>query len=173
MTIHSEHPFADPDPARNPLRRIRGRLVAPVTVWATGRGADRAGLTVSSVLVADGDPGEVVGLVDGDSELADALEPDGLLAVSVLDHRHRAVADVFAGLAPSPGGIFRTGDWTDGAWGPVLDDVAWIGVRLPATAPDRAGWALLVRGRIEQLGLGPDGVEPLGWYRGGYRHLTD
>ena len=43
VTIHTTHPFADPD--ARPARRLRGRLGGAVTLWTAGAGADRAGLT--------------------------------------------------------------------------------------------------------------------------------
>ena len=52
MTIHTGHPFAAPEPERDPARRLRGRLGGVVTLWTAGSGAGRAGLTVSSVLLA-------------------------------------------------------------------------------------------------------------------------
>lgn len=173
MSIHSEHPFLEPPSERNPLRRLRGRLPAPVTVWTTGADRCRTGLTVSSVLIADGDPGEVLGLVDGDSDFADRLHPGGTVALSLLGQGDQAVADVFAGLAPSPGGMFRTGGWTDTDWGPVLTGASWVGVRLDRDEPGRAGWALLVRGRVERLELTTSADGPLTYLRGRYRRLLD
>lgn len=61
--IHFEHPFATPLEERDPTRRFRGRLAAPVTVWTSGAVSGRGGLTVSSLLVAEGDPGIILGLV--------------------------------------------------------------------------------------------------------------
>ncbi len=152
MTIHSGHPFLPPDDERRPVRRLRGRLPAPVTVLATGRGADRAGLTVSSLLVADGEPGRVLALVDEESELLEALSAGGTVAVSVLGWEQRMVADVFAGVAPSPGGPFRTGSWTDTAWGPVVAGCpVWAGCRVDAGEPRRAGWSLLLELTVEHV----------------------
>ena len=56
MTIHDTHPFAASGQPRRPLRRFRGRLPAPVTIWATYTPRGPVGLTVSSVAVADGEP---------------------------------------------------------------------------------------------------------------------
>lgn len=192
MTIHTEHPFATGGPDRSPLRRLRGRLPSPVSVWTSGQGGLRRGWTVSSVLLADGDPGEVAGLVDEDSDLADRLrlpEPaDGPVpvdgpppvdgprfVVNLLGWSQRTLADVFAGLAPAPGGAFRLASWTDTAWGPVLDgSVGWVGVRRTATEPEHAGWGLLVRGVIEHVevaDLPDDGV--LSSFRGRYRPVRE
>lgn len=178
MSIHSENPFVEPPSERNPLRRLRARLPAPVTIWttATATGMVRVGLTVSSILVADGDPGEVLGLIDGDSDFADALESSttGRIAISLLGQADRSVADVFAGLAPSPGGMFRTGRWTDTGWGPVLVGApAWLGVSLAPeedrAAHDHAGWARLVRARIERTEIADPAVDPLVYLHGRYR----
>ena len=176
MSIHSGNPFVEPPSERNPLRRLRARLPAPVTVWAAGAGVGRVGLTVSSILVADGDPGEVLGLIDGDSDFADALEDstDGRIAISLLGQNDRSVADVLAGLAPSPGGMFRTGRWTDTEWGPVLIGApAWLGVRLAPeedrTDHDHAGWARLVQARIERTEIADPATDPLVYLRGRYR----
>jgi 3-hydroxy-9,10-secoandrosta-1,3,5(10)-triene-9,17-dione monooxygenase reductase component len=62
IRIGGQPPFAVPPERRDPTRRLRGRLVAPVTVWTAGRPPGGAGLTVSSVLVAEGDPARLAWL---------------------------------------------------------------------------------------------------------------
>ena len=157
MTIHSDHPFLPPDDDRRPSRRLRGRLTAPVTVLATGTGTGRAGLTVSSLLVADGEPATVLALVDDESTFAEALPDAGTAALSVLGWEQRLVADVFAGEAPSPGGPFRTGTWADTAWGPVVTgSPAWAGCRATAGPHRRVGWSLLVELTVEHVEIGDD-----------------
>ena len=79
--IHSSDPFATPEQDRSPVRRLRGRLAATVTLW-TAPGP--AGLTVSSMLVADGDPGRVLGLVDEESDFWDAVSVARRFAVTPL-----------------------------------------------------------------------------------------
>jgi flavin reductase (DIM6/NTAB) family NADH-FMN oxidoreductase RutF len=169
--IHGDHPFLPPPDQRNPIRRLRGRLTAPVTLWTAGAASDptpgaRAGLPVSSLLVADGDPGLVVGLVDDNSELWDVLESTGRFAVSVLRWEHRALADAFAGVAPAPGGPFRLTEWSATDWGPVPATVqTWAGCRLLQARP--LGWALAVEAEIEHVVLG-DEPDPLLHRRGRY-----
>ena len=82
MTIHHNHPFEVGEQDRNPLRRFRGRITSPVSIWAAAGGGRRAGWTLSSFLVADGDPGEVIGLVDDESALADILPQTATVTVS-------------------------------------------------------------------------------------------
>lgn len=169
MTIHSDHPFVPAEGDRDPLRRLRGRLPSPVSVWTTGSGAAREGLTISSLLVADGEPGRVLGLVDADSDFWDA-EP-AVWVVNVLGSEHRFLADAFAGTAPAPGGRFTLGSWTDSQWGPVLSGTAgWLGVRRSDAEPRHVGWGLLVEGIIEHVEVGD--ADAMIHVRGRYREAN-
>jgi flavin reductase (DIM6/NTAB) family NADH-FMN oxidoreductase RutF len=162
--IHSSDPFATPEEERSPVRRLRGRLAAPVTLW-TAPGPQ--GLTVSSMLVADGDPGRVLGLIDEESDLWDALTEAGRFAVAPLGPDDRQLADRFAGLSPAPGGLFAAGEWTPTEYGPVPAHAGtWAGCRLESSR--ECGWALLVEGVIETVSLGSEAA-PLIHYRGRYR----
>jgi flavin reductase (DIM6/NTAB) family NADH-FMN oxidoreductase RutF len=167
VTIHSDHPFDEPASGRDPARRLRGRLGGAVSLWTTGEGADRVGLTVSSVLVAHGDPARLLGLVDPDSDLADAVGRTGTAVVQLLAWEHRDLADAFAGVAPAPGGVFRLGTWQQTPWGPLLGGVtAWAGVRV-APDPVEVGWSLLLQGVAERVEI-LDETEPLVHRRGRY-----
>ena len=162
--IHSDDPFATPEEDRSPVRRLRGRLAAPVTLW-TAPGP--RGLTVSSMLVADGDPGRVLGLIDEESELWAAIEASGRFAVAPLGPSDRQLADRFAGLMPAPGGPFATGSFSDTDYGPVPAQAGtWAGCRLESSR--QCGWALLVEGVLETISLDA-AAEPLIHYRGRYR----
>lgn len=163
MTIHSSHPFATPPEQRDAARRLRGRLAAPVTVWAAGSGASRVGLTVSSLLVALGEPARVVGLVDPDSDFALGLGE--VFTVTILAEGDHGLAEAFAGLAPAPGGLFRQGEFTDSAWGPVLVGRSWVGARLESSRA--LGWSREVVGVIEHVDLSDR--TPLEHVRGRYR----
>ena len=173
VTIHSEHPFLDPGGDRRPARRLRGRLPAPVTVWTSVHEGEPAGLTVSSLLVADGEPARLLCLLDEESELWPVLRDSGRAAVSVLGPDDRTLADVFAGVAPSPGGAFRTGEWTDTDWGPVVVGRAWAGGRLVG-APRPVGWPLLVELELEHIDLSTGADQAaLAYRRGRYLCLPD
>ena len=140
-----------------------------MTLWTAAE--PRAGLTVSSTVIADGEPGRVLGLLDEESDLWAAVEAAGRFAVAPLGPAHRQLADRFAGLAPAPGGLFAAGEWRDTGFGPVPADVrGWAGCRLDAARP--YGWGLLVEGTIERIELGPAGP-PLIHYRGRYREIAD
>ena len=166
--IHSTDPFATPEQDRSPVRRFRGRLASAVTLW-TAPGP--AGLTVSSTLVADGEPGRVLGLIDADSDFWDAASIGGRFAVTVLGVGDQQLADRFAGLMPAPGGVFAAAAWTDTDFGPVPAGAsAWAGCRLESRRP--CGWALLVEGIIETAHL-DGGPFPLMHHRGRYRRLAE
>ncbi|MBB6626399.1 flavin reductase [Nocardioides sp. KIGAM211] len=168
MTIHTTHPFADAEP--DPLRRFRGRLGGAVTLWTSGTGPTAgdgwAGLTVSSVMVAHGEPARVLALVDPDSDLADALADTGRAVVHLLAWEHRDLAEAFAGTAPAPGGPFRQAAFEPTAWGPrLLDAPAHAGVVLESAT--EVGWSRLVTCVVEEVVLGED-VDPLVHRRGRY-----
>jgi len=172
VTIHNSHPFVADEQDRNRLRRFRGRMPSPVSIWAAAASGTRAGWTLSSFLVADGDPGEVIGLVDEESPLADLLAETTTLTVNLLGWRQRALADAFAGVGPAPGGPFTREPWHDTDWGPVLEgSLGWIGARIKA-APDRAGWGLLLRAEVERVEIPSDPADDLlSYVRGRYRSL--
>jgi 3-hydroxy-9,10-secoandrosta-1,3,5(10)-triene-9,17-dione monooxygenase reductase component len=163
--IHHTDPFATPEEDRSPVRRLRGRLVAPVTLW-TAPGP--AGLTVSSVLVADGDPGRVLGLLDDESALWTAISAAGRFAVCPLGEGQRSIADRFAGLAPAPGGPFAHDEWDETGYGPVLaGDRTWAGCVLDTARG--YGWGMLVEATIAHITFGSRDAMPLAYHRGRYR----
>jgi 3-hydroxy-9,10-secoandrosta-1,3,5(10)-triene-9,17-dione monooxygenase reductase component len=165
--IHSSDPFATPEQDRSPVRRLRGRLAAAVTLW-TAPGP--AGLTVSSMLVADGEPGRVLGLIDAESDFWDAVSRARRFAVVPLGADDQQLADRFAGLMPAPGGRFAAGEWIDTEYGPVPAGAGtWAGCRLESDKP--TGWALLVEAAIETVRL-DDAPAPLLHFRGRYRRLA-
>ena len=102
--IHEEHPFKTPLDQRDPVRRFRGRLAAPVTVITSGTPQRRTGLTVSSVLVAEGEPSYLHFLCGTSTDLWDAIRETGTFIVHILEEEHRQISDRFAGIRPSPGG---------------------------------------------------------------------
>jgi flavin reductase (DIM6/NTAB) family NADH-FMN oxidoreductase RutF len=169
VTIHSSHPFDSPGADRDPARQLRGRVGTTVSLWTAGSGRGRAGLTVSSYLVAAGDPSRIVAVLHPESDLLERLEEVGTAVVALLDWRHRELAEVFAGLMPAPGGPFRSGEWRDTDWGPLLTTLTtWAGVRLDPGATRDVGWSRLVEVVIEHVEIGDD-AEPLVHRRGRYQ----
>jgi 3-hydroxy-9,10-secoandrosta-1,3,5(10)-triene-9,17-dione monooxygenase reductase component len=162
-------PFATPPEQRDPARRLRGRLTSPVTVWTAGAPGSPSGLTVSSIMVAEGAPPSVAGLVNPLSDLWDAIQETAAFVVHVLDRDQRALAERFAGRRPSPGGLFRDVRVAHGEWGPVLTDVA-NRARCRLSATQELGYHELVLGTIEGVDTTPL-EDPLAYFLGRYRTL--
>lgn len=170
MTIHNEHPFAPGPEERDPVRRLRGRLAAPVTIVTAGAGEHRAGLTVSSLFVVEGDPGVVHAIVTPNSDLWDSVAATEAFVVHGCRQSHRELAEVFAGLRPSPGGVFAGSEVTDSKWGPVLtalEDRAYCTL----LAREELGYSGVIRGSIDRVEVG-ETADPLLYFRGKYRRLV-
>jgi flavin reductase (DIM6/NTAB) family NADH-FMN oxidoreductase RutF len=168
VTIHSSHPFADSEP--DEVRRFRGRLGATVTLWTAGSAEERAGLTVTSLMLANGEEPRVLALLDPDSDLAALLEETGVAVVQLLSWPDRGLAEAFAGTAPAPGGPFRQSEFVDTDWGPRLASAStWAGLRLETTA--EVGWSRLVTCLVEHVVVGAD-TDPLGHRRGRFTRLV-
>jgi flavin reductase (DIM6/NTAB) family NADH-FMN oxidoreductase RutF len=162
VTIHREHPFADPEP--DPVRRFRGRVGGTVSLWTSGGETSRAGLTVTSFLVAAGEQARLLALLDPDADLTETLLATGTGVVQLLAWEHRDLAEMFAGTAPAPGGRFSHAAFEQTDWGPRLMSAhTWAGVRVEGE--QQVGWSTLVTTVVEQLEVG-DGDEPLRHHRG-------
>ena len=164
-----DDPFATPRRFRDPARRLRGRLAAPVTLWTAGAEDARAGLTVSSIMVAEGDPPTVLGLINPLTDLFEALHETGAFVVHVLGRGQRRLAERFAGTFPSPGGRFSQDEWQQGEGGPVLISAAGRAY-CELLHVQEAGYHNLVQGGIQRVELGAQ-VDPLVYLHGGFRRL--
>jgi len=169
MTIHSSHPFADREP--DEVRRFRGRIGGGVTLWTTGEGRSRAGLTITSLMVANGEQPQVLALVDPDSELKDALDDGSGCVVQVLVWRDRALAEMFAGTAPAPGGAFAHAEWEQTDYGPRLATATTWAYVVPVDERP-VGWSSLLTCRIDEVHV-LDETEPALAHRRGRFHSTE
>jgi 3-hydroxy-9,10-secoandrosta-1,3,5(10)-triene-9,17-dione monooxygenase reductase component len=167
VTLKVEDPFATPAGDRRMDRRLRARLVGPVTVWTAGSTPRRAGLTVSSMLVAEGDPAVVLGLIDPLADLYDLVIESGRFVVHVLAAGDRRLAGMFAGTYPVD--PFEEVVTIDGEFGPVISGSRHV-VGCNLLGSTEVGFQALVCGRIETIELSDS--SPLVRYRGQYRKLS-
>jgi flavin reductase (DIM6/NTAB) family NADH-FMN oxidoreductase RutF len=163
VTIHTTHPFADPEP--DDVRRFRGRLGGAVTLWTAGSPDVRAGLTVTSLMLAHGEQPQVLALLDPDSDLRSVLSESGRAVVSLLTWKDRGLAEVFAGTAPAPGGVFRTAAFEDTAFGPRLAEATTY-AELELASETEVGWSTMVACRLVRAVVGPEDIPMLGHRRG-------
>jgi 3-hydroxy-9,10-secoandrosta-1,3,5(10)-triene-9,17-dione monooxygenase reductase component len=164
--IGGSDPFATPLEERDPARRLRGRLVAPVTVWTARDAAGTpAGITMSSVLVVEGNPPEILGLVDPLSAFWHAVQETGTFVQQILTSDQLSIAQKFA--LQMPVDPFEGESLTSTPWGPAISQVStWAGCTL-INAVD-AGYALLVRARLDDITVDEGTARPLIHYRGIY-----
>jgi 3-hydroxy-9,10-secoandrosta-1,3,5(10)-triene-9,17-dione monooxygenase reductase component len=165
--LHYGEPWAAPPEARDPLRRLRGRLVLPVTVWlAASPEGSPVGLTISSVLLAQGEPPMLAGLVSAATELGELFASGSAksFAVHVLGASHRRLAQHFSGELPGERVAVSSS-----AWGFVLDEVE-DRLFCRARSTRDFGWSLLVEAVVEATEAGP-ARRGLAWYHGEYRVL--
>jgi len=167
--IHDDHPFKDSPADRDPVRQFRGRLVAPVTVFTAGGERSEAALTVSSLMVAEGEPSSVIALIGTNTELWEAIEASGRFVVHILAGSERDDADAFAGIRPRPGGPFAGVTVEPSEWGPILVDSKnrlFCSVSSTVELP----FHHLVKGEVNQAEV-DDLTDPAIYFRGDYRKL--
>jgi flavin reductase (DIM6/NTAB) family NADH-FMN oxidoreductase RutF len=119
---------------------------------------------VTSFLVAAGERARLLALLDPDADLTETLLATGTGVVQLLGWEHRDLAEMFAGTAPAPGGMFSHATFEQTDWGPRLASAAsWAGVRVEGE--QAVGWSTLVTTVVEHLEVG-DGEDPLRHHRG-------
>jgi 3-hydroxy-9,10-secoandrosta-1,3,5(10)-triene-9,17-dione monooxygenase reductase component len=166
VTVHSEHPFLPTPEARDRVRQLRGRLVAPVTILTAGED----GMTASAVLVMEGDPPRLVATINELADFRDAVARTQKFVMQVAGQDHRHLSDRFAEIGPSPGGLFHDLTVVETEWGPRIDGFdTWAGCSLETTLT--VGYQILVVGMIDYLEVG-DLQDPLIYFRGRYRKLS-
>jgi flavin reductase (DIM6/NTAB) family NADH-FMN oxidoreductase RutF len=169
--IHNENPFRADPADRDPIRRFRGRIASGVTIVTAGVGEERTGLTVSSLLVIEGEPPSIEIVVGPATDLWSVMARSRRFVAHICDFEHHQLANVFAGLSPSPGGLFVGAGWEDSDWGPVLVELP-DRVYCALEALDEVGFSGVARGQVQRVEV-TDLNDPLVHFRGGYRRLGE
>ena len=168
--IHYENPFVDPPEERSQSRRLRGRLALPVTIWTSGTEAEPSGLTISSLVLAEGEPAVLSGLVAPTTDLYVSIQETRAFVVHVLRDEDARLAEIFAAARPHPGGPFSAVNTEQSAWGPVIASHGTRAFcRLSHVA--EAGYQQLVTAEVERIDL-DDLDDPAVYFRGRLRRLA-
>lgn len=169
--LESEHRSDPPEVGRDPVRQLRGRLAAPVGIITAGDAETRCGLTISSLVVAEGDPALAYCLLGPSTEVLEAIEKTQRFVVHVCGTEHRALSDVFAGFRPTPEGPFTDCDIIDTPHGPVMPGFG-SHVLCSLLETREESFSVLVTARIDEVVI-HELADPLLYFRGGYRSLAE
>lgn len=144
------------------FRSAMQRLAAAVTIVATGVEGTRTGLTASAVTSLTAEPPTLLACVSRDSGSLPLLIENRAFSVNVLARAQEEVATAFAGMTGLEGeDRFAAGEWSPGTLGVPLLEGALVGfecvleARFPRSSHD------IVVGRIENVHLSDDPIEPL------------
>jgi flavin reductase (DIM6/NTAB) family NADH-FMN oxidoreductase RutF len=123
-------------------------------------------------MLAQGDPGRLLGLIGPDTELADAVERTGVFVVHLLADRpeHRRLAQHFAGTLSADPELLQV---QGSEHGPRLQSAPdQVACRVTGRRP--CGWSRLVEATIEDATWAA-GAPPIRagllWYRGAFHRL--
>lgn len=157
------------------MRAARRRWASGVAVLTTieryeGESAFR-GATISAFTVLSLDPPLVAVGLERDGRMARLVPEAHVFAVSILDRAHEFQSDRFSGYGPQPDARFTGIQHEIAVTGsPVLAGaLAWFDCQV--TDVLETGDHVLVMGRAEAVGIGPDSDDPLINYEGAYRRI--
>ncbi len=169
MTLPMTAPDADLSAAyRNGMRRLAGA----VSIVTVGEGAQRTGLTVSSLTSFSVDPPTLLICVNRSSSARAALLAHGAFGVNVLTAHQQGLAEAFAGMDGRQGADrFDGGAWTTLETGaPILAGaLAAFDCRLEEVIERHSH--MIVLGRVVATRVEDDATPLLYWLRA-FRRLA-
>ncbi|MGH2342488.1 flavin reductase family protein [Segnochrobactraceae bacterium EtOH-i3] len=145
------------------------RLVGGVSVITTGSGANRTGLTATSVSALSAEPPTLTVNINRTSSTWDVLAREGRFGVNFIGADQKAVAERFSGFGGLKGADrYQGADWTTALTGAPLLVGALAALDCEVEeAIERHSHVILI-GRIRATLLG-DGTGALLYGEGGYR----
>ena len=151
------------------FRSVMGHFATGVTV-VTARGPEGpVGMTANAVCSLSLEPLLLLVCFDNDARTLPVVRREERFGVNVLAAGQEPLARLFAGKAPE-GDKFAGVEHSVHDGVPVIEGVlAWVGCRLERLIP--GGDHTIGIGAVTAAEYGPDGRDPLIWYRGGYEAL--
>ncbi len=157
-------------PAPDAFKAAMRHLVGGVSVVTVADGDDKGGLTATSMVSLSADPPSLlVNVAQGASSLP-LMRRSGRFAVSILGHRHRAIADRFAGRDGMRGAArFEGARWIGRSGYPLVlaDALASFECEVEEML-DRFSHTIIIGRVLESRAPAEDGSGALVYWRASY-----
>lgn len=155
------------------MRKIRGLFVGGVTVVTTAQDGKLRGITVSAFSAVSLDPPLVLICIAYESESREWIAASGVFAVNILSDEQEFLAERFAARAPIVNARFDGAPYHTAITGsPILDgSMAWYDCRVDAMRD--GGDHTIFIGRVEAIGFGAEGKQPLVYFANRYAGVRD
>jgi flavin reductase (DIM6/NTAB) family NADH-FMN oxidoreductase RutF len=153
------------------LRKLRGLFASGVTVVTTAHEDQLRGVSVSAFTSVSLNPPLVLICIANESESKEWIVESGVFAVNILSDEQEFLSERFAARAPLVNAHFDGVMYHTAITGsPILiDSLAWYDCRVEAIH-DGGDHTIFV-GRIEAIGVGAEGKQPLAYFANRYQRL--
>src|SRR5512139_777968 len=155
------------------LRKMRGLFASGVTVVTTVQEGKLRGVTVSAFASVSLNPPLVMVCLANESESKEWIAESGIFAVNILSDEQEFLSERFAARAPIVNTRFDGVPYHTAITGsPILaDSLAWYDCRVEARH-DGGDHTIFV-GRVEAVGFGAEGKQPLVYFANRYAGVRD
>ncbi len=155
------------------LRKMRGLFASGVAVVTTVQDDKLRGVTVNAFTSVSLDPPLILICLANDSESKDWVAGSGIFAVNLLSDEQEFLSERFAARAPIVNTRFDGVPYHTAITGsPILaDSLAWYDCRVETTH-DGGDHTIFV-GRVEAVGFGTEGKQPLLYFANRYVGVRD
>jgi len=153
------------------LRKMRGYFASGVTVVTTAHAGQLRGVTVSAFAAVSLDPPLVLVCIANEAESKERIAESGVFAVNILSDEQEFLSERFAARAPLVNAHFDSVPYHTAITGaPILDgSIAWYDCHVEAM--HGGGDHVVFIGRVEALGFGAEGKQPLVYFANHYQRL--
>ena len=155
------------------LRKMRGLFASGVTVVTTAHEGQLRGVTVSAFASVSLNPPLVMICLANESESKDWIAESSVFAVNILSDEQEFLSERFAARAPIVNTRFDGVPYHTAITGsPILaGSLAWYDCRVEALHD--GGDHTIFIGRVEALGFGAEGKQPLLYFANRYAGVRD
>ena len=175
MTIEERHDSEQVE--QRAYRDTIGLFASGVTIITTRLGEVIHGMTANAVSSVSLDPTLLLVCVDRRAHLHDLIQQASNFAVNILAADQAALADHFAGRirgeTTPPSLRFRYGNDDNDDGGVPTIEGCLTALRCTVEANYPGGDHTILVGRVTELRAGDPAAQPLIWFGGSYRRLTD